>query len=63
MDNTESQSEDPEKDLRSDSGLNNDTKTTPDRRLTIDEVTHLVHHHNLPTGTVADVEGFQQVIF
>ena len=63
MDNTESQSEDPENDSRSDSGLNNDTETTPDRRLTINEVTHLVHRHNLPEGTVADVEGFQQVIF
>ena len=63
MDNTESQSDGPENDSLSDSGLNNDTETTPDRRLTIDEVTHLVRRHNLPEGTVADVERFQQVIF
>ena len=63
MDNTDSQSEDRETNSLSNSGLNNDTETTPDMRLTIDEVTHLVHCHNLPEGTVTDIERFQQVIF
>jgi hypothetical protein len=29
--------------------------------LTVDEVTHLIQHHNLPEGTVSDVQNFQRV--
>jgi len=62
MDGTESQLAANQRDDSFDDGeLHNSTDTAPPRSLTTNTVAQLIRHYNLPEGTIADVERFQQL--
>ena len=61
MDDTENQPEDQGNSSSNDANVDDDTDAVPQRNLTVGEVTQLIWRYNLPEGTVADVEKFQQV--